>query len=150
MVSEAKAVRFESSRFGVIDIRDKNIIHMSKGLYGFSESNRFVIVEHQESSPFKWLQSIDCPELAFVIVDPSNFFPGYKVDLNQEDKLELHVEEEDYMVSYVTVVIPPDPRHMTANMLGPIVINSDKMLAKQVVLMDERYTTRQLLIEKGC
>ncbi|MDI6616630.1 MAG: flagellar assembly protein FliW, partial [Syntrophaceae bacterium] len=53
-----------------------------------------------------------------------------------------------------TVTIRSDPFRVTANLRAPIVINAGKMLAKQVVLMEDEYpvqyplTVNQTALEK--
>lgn len=140
-------MEIETSRFGKIKINDEKVIKMVQGLYGFSEISRFVILEHKDSTPFKWFQSLECSDLAFVIAEPATFFPSYRISLNPEDKDDLQLKAGDEFAIYVLVVIPNDPKQMTANMLGPIVINSDKMLAKQVILVESVYTTRESLFQ---
>ncbi len=136
----------KSSRFGDIEISKDDVIVIEKGLFGFSGKHKFVILESEETVPFKWLQSVECSDLAFVIVEPHRFCPEYKIKLNSEDREELRLYDDEKMRVYVLVVIPSEPRKMTANMLGPIVFNSEYNCAKQVVFNDEHYTARHYLL----
>ena len=139
-------MKIKTSRFGIIKSDESQIIKISKGLYGFIEADKFVIIESEESEPFKWLQSVDFPNLAFVIVEPEKFFPDYKMEIPFDALEELNLKSEEDAKVYVVVVIPPDPKKMTANMLGPIVINSPNMLGKQVVISNEHYSVRHSII----
>ncbi len=49
---------------------------------------------------------------------------------------------------YSIVVVPEDIRKMTANLLGPIIINHKEKLGKQVILDDSRYTTKHFLFNQ--
>ena len=136
-----------TTRFGEIDIKEDEIITMVEPIIGFPYSKRYVIVNHRKGSPFKWLQSVDDGSLAFVIVDPRLFKPDYVVPLEKEDAEKLEIEREEDAEVYVFVVIPEDPKDMSANLKGPLVINKRKRLAKQVVLIDDTYPVRYKLLK---
>jgi len=42
--------------------------------------------------------------------------------------------------------VPKDPTEMTANLLGPLVLNAERHMGRQVVQHDSQYGTRQRLI----
>lgn len=127
-----------------MEISDEEIIHFPSGLAGFPEARRFVLLEHRERSPFLWLQSVDQGHLAFVLTDPLLFEADYKVDLGPEDLEELGLREEGNGFRTLVVVNlslgtrPP----MTANLLGPIVINPHKKRGRQVILYRSGYSHR--------
>jgi flagellar assembly factor FliW len=140
-------MKIRTSRFGEIDVEDQSVVDMPGGMLGFSEFTRFVLIQHNQDSPFLWYQSVDEPGLAFVIVDPFGFFPDYEVMLSQEDLEVLDSEDLGKLAVFSVVVIPENPEDMTANLQGPIVINVDTKIARQVVLNDERYSPRQPILE---
>ena len=71
-----------TSRFGEQEIEGSKIIEIADGLVGFSEE-RYILL-HPDNGPFCWLQAVNNPGLAFVVVDPTNFVPDYKVKLTQD------------------------------------------------------------------
>jgi len=139
-------LEIETTRFGKLKIEEGKIIFFTSGILGFPEAKRYVLLPHRENSPFFWLQAVDVPELAFVVVDPKLFFPDYDPKLPPEAKKELHLREGDELCFLTIVTIPKEkPEEMTVNLLGPIAVNVSRRLAKQVVLDARRYPLREPL-----
>lgn len=131
-----------STRFGSFDIQDENVLTFPTGLLGFPDSQRFVILDHDTDAPFKWLQSLDEPGLAFVIIDPTLFHAAYNVDISSEALAEVKGTEQDELILSVLLTIPSDdPTGITGNLRGPLLMNARTKLCKQLVLSDE-YPTR--------
>ena len=136
-------MEIETTRFGKIKIDESKIIFFPTGILGFPQAKRYILIPHRENSPFFWLQAVDVPELAFVVVDPKLFFPDYDPKIPPEAKEEIYLQEGDELGLLVIVTFPKDnPREPTANLLGPIVVNVDRRLAKQVVLDAKTYPLR--------
>lgn len=135
-------MKFNTVRFGEIEVAEDKIITMTEGLLGFANITRYVILDHAPGSPFHWLQAVDDPEVAFIIIDPLCFKPDYKVAVAAGELSDLKLERMEDAVVCAIVTVPDDPNEMTANLQGPLVINADKRLAKQVVLYDGPYTTK--------
>jgi len=144
---QSDILHVETSRFGKIQITTGQIVTLPKGLVGFPQQKRFVLLSHREDSPFLWLQSIDDPTLAFVVVLTAAVVPEYQIELHEEDKQELQLQDEGQCAVYGLVTIPrQDPTAMTINLLGPIVINTNKLLGKQLVLHNCCYSHRHPLL----
>lgn len=140
-------MRINTSRFGEIEIKEDSIVTMPDGMLGFSEIKQYVLVKHDEKSPFIWYQAVGEPGLAFVITDPFAFFPDYEVGLTEGDLEALDCVDTKDLVVFVVVVIPENAEQMTANLRGPIVINTSNRIGRQVVLTDDRYSPNQSLIQ---
>jgi flagellar assembly factor FliW len=132
-----------TSRFGELEIEEDKVIEMPDGIVGFKE-DRFLLL-HPDKGPFCWFQAVANPDLAFVVVDPTQFVPDYQVKLTQDeyDKLKLVAGDEIILLSVVTMA--RDPRQVTMNLQGPIVINPSGMIAKQIVLETVQAATRHPL-----
>ena len=65
-------MKLETTRFGTLDIEEKQILEFPDGLYGFEKETRFTLLPFNPNveSPMEWMQSILSPHLAFVITDP--------------------------------------------------------------------------------
>jgi len=136
-------------RFGELAVQPQHIIMLPKGLLGFESGRRYVIIETPDSEPFKWFQSLDDSALAFVIVNPLVFFTDYRIDVDRRELEELSISDPAAVDTYVIVSVPDgDLSRMSANLQGPIVINTANNLAKQVVLANGPYTTRHLILEQ--
>ncbi|WP_418791021.1 flagellar assembly protein FliW [Phosphitispora sp. TUW77] len=138
----------KTRRFGDLSIEEQDIITMGGGLLGFEDYTKYVLLDHDDKSPYKWLQSLENPELAFVVMEPFVFFPDYQFELSQNDIKELEVAKTEDVAVLVILVIPENPREMTANIKAPLVINMHKMKGKQVVLNNEAYPVKLYLFQK--
>jgi len=140
-------MKIKTTRFGELEVAEDLIIHMTKPVLGFEQVRKYVIVETEDFEPFKWLQSIEEPDLAFVIVNPLLFFPDYTIEVNPKEIEELKVESPSHIITYSVVTIPPDWTRMTANLQGPILINTRSNLGKQLVLVNSKHGIRHRLFE---
>jgi len=82
-------LHIETTRFGSMQIDEWMIIHFPNGLLGFPDIKNYVIFDHDQDVPFKWLQATDEPELAFVIMEPFLFQPDYQAEIQEQDLQEL-------------------------------------------------------------
>ncbi len=137
----------ETTRFGNIECTEEDVFELPTGLLGFPNKRNFVIVEHKEGSPFRWMQSADDPNLAFLVISPDKFRSDYSPELPDAPITELELTEETPTVVYAIVSIPPGkPDEMTANLAGPIVINAETRTGMQVVIEDEKWQIRHPIL----
>ncbi len=131
-----------STRFGVCEVRNESVLTFPSGILGFPDCHRYVILDHDTDAPFKWLQSLDEPGLAFVILDPASFHPGYTVQVPNEALIEVQGRDDDELIVSALLTIPSnDPTGITANLRGPLLMNPRTNLCKQLILSDS-YPTR--------
>ncbi|WIV12048.1 flagellar assembly protein FliW [Proteiniborus sp. MB09-C3] len=136
--------------FNEIEIDEKNIINFKDGIPGFDDLERFIIIANPDMDiPFKWLQSVEQPELAFIITNPFLFKEDYEFNIPEHILEKLNIKDEKDVLVYSVVVIPEDITKMTANLAGPIIINTREKLGKQIVLDDNRYTTKHYILENA-
>ncbi|HRQ73096.1 MAG TPA: flagellar assembly protein FliW [Phycisphaerales bacterium] len=134
-----------TTRFGVIEIAEDRVITFPRGLLGFPGQTRYCLLEPGEDACFFWLQSLDDPELAFVVTDPSLFVPDYSVPIRPEQMAELGLSRlED---SQVFVIVNKVDQTLTGNLQGPLVINTLTRAGEQLVLAEKRWTTRHALMK---
>lgn len=146
LLKDASLMHLQTTRFGAIEVDTDTIVHFPLGLLGFERFARFILIESDDAEPMRWLQCVDEGGLAFLIVEPGLFFADYSPRLTAEDREFLQLAEGDAPIFACLVVIPENPLEMTVNLMGPLVLNADKRLGKQVVLHDSAYSTRQRLI----
>jgi flagellar assembly factor FliW len=139
----------ETTRFGSIEVDDGSILRMKRGLLGFEEMKRFCLIQHKPDTPFKWLQSVDLADLAFVVVDPSQFFADYEIEINDVEASELEIDDPEHAVVLTTVTIRRDEQMVTTNLAGPIVINAKTLVGMQIILEDDRYGTQYVISDSS-
>ena len=144
-------LKIETSRFGSIDLLEEKIIHVPSGLFGFPGSKRYTLLEHKKGSPFLWLQSVDNGSVAFVLIDPLLVKPDYEIQISPQDMKELQLTDApDGIQTLVIVNVTPGEKvELTANLLGPIVINVKKKLGKQIILPENQYSLRHPIPTDG-
>ena len=145
----AERVTIQTTRFGQVSIHTGRIIQFPEGILGFPEEKRFVILEHKPGSPFWWLQSVDSPDLAFVMMSPFLVKEDYLEALPPSERKLIESGNADDYVLFVFVTIPKGQvEKMTANLLGPILIDAKKKIGRQLVLANSTYTTRYPILKE--
>jgi flagellar assembly factor FliW len=144
-------MKINTTRFGTVTINKKKIIDMPFGMLGFPDKKQFVMLRHKENSPFFWYQSVDEPSLAFVIISPFHFMPSYTVDAEKVlEEMSWDKGKKNSLELYVVVNIPKgSPDKMTANLIGPILINNKTLQAVQVVIGDSDYSHKFPIIREN-
>lgn len=136
-------VKFSSTRFGELSVAEDKIIAFPNGVLGIPDAKKFIILDYEGEVPFKWLQSVDDPALAFLVAIPTLIKPDYLVCLNKAEIADIgECKDEDIVIFTILTVPEGNPKGVTANLRGPIVINSATMRGKQIILQDERYAVR--------
>lgn len=141
-------MQIHTTRFGTIDIADDKVLIVEGGLIGFPDLERFVLLEHRPGSPLHWLQSIDDPGMAFVVANPLSFFPDYTVDVNESDLEQLAIQDVDSVALLAILTIRSGGRDVTANLVGPLLINADNLRGRQLVLDRPDLSTRHIVISQ--
>jgi flagellar assembly factor FliW len=133
-------IMVQTSRFGEIAVDPERIISMLSPFLGFPESKRFMLKSHGLNSPFMWLQSLDNPQLAFVVIRAALLDLRSKLEIPRSILQNLKITSDNDKDILLILTIPKNnPQEMTANLLGPIVLNTRKRLAAQVVLDPQKY-----------
>jgi flagellar assembly factor FliW len=136
----------KTAHFGVIDINEADFIYFPEGIPGFEESKRYALIGHDTNdSVFFWLQSVDMPELCFVVTDPFMVYDGYGIDVDDEDVELLKITDAKKVLTLTIVVIPENIDEIRVNLKAPIIINTEKKLGKQIIQQNENLPIRYYL-----
>lgn len=128
----------------VLQSLQQEMIHFPHGLIGLEDYKKFVLKELSGHEHFFLLQSVDDKDFGLVITNPFWFIPEYEFDLNDTyleqlgDKTKLEV--------FVTMTLGSTAEKITANLMGPIVVNRNAGIGFQVLVSDKNYTTRYKLM----
>lgn len=142
-------MKISTTRFGDISIDESRIIRMKEGMLGFEHLKRYVLLTQDKETPFLWFQSVDDGSIAFVVIHSFVVKPDYEPVIPDAEVRLLGIEssggEEVVVLSVVT--IRSDPFTVMANLRAPIVVNAEKMVAKQVILVEGDYPVQYSLTE---
>ena len=142
-------MQINTSRFGLIKYSPQDLLHFPDGLLGFQELTDYLLIPLEANPAFFWLQSVQEEQIAFLITDPFLFFSDYQVELSESLKQELAITKREQVALYTIVTIPASGvKDMTANLVGPLVINMENRQGAQYVLGGNQYHTKHRLFNK--
>jgi flagellar assembly factor FliW len=142
-------LRLDTKYFGEIDYDVSKVITFPSGLPGFPDARRFILMS--ESDPpdlFYWLQCVDDGDVVFTLMDVYRVMADYDPVVEPDELAELGDLSESPLEIYNIVVVPEDPKEMRVNLKAPVVINSITGLAKQVILENDNYPLRYMIIKE--
>lgn len=128
---------------------EQDVITFPSGIPGFEKHNRFVLVQIPDYAPFEWLVCVSGPQLRFALINPLLFKPDYDPVMTKIHVEDLELEKPEDVLMFAVVTIKDNPLESTANLTGPIIINKNKRLGKQVIVDDDRYTTQEPILRKS-
>ena len=138
-------MQVETTRFGPVEIDDGRILQFPAGLLGFSSYRRYALLQPDDQGVFFWLQSVEAPDLAFVVTDPALWIADYQAQIRREQMEELGLG--GLVEAQVLVIVNKRDGALTANLQGPVVVNAVNCRAMQLVLAEKRWTTRHVLMQ---
>jgi len=141
----------ENTRFGTIEIKEDKIITMKRDMPGFPGRKRFVLLNREESRPFLWYQCVDDPALAFILLNPYLSMPDYSFDLNSIlSEMSWQTDGVDNVTIFVIVNASSGvPGKMTVNLMAPMIINTNRLEAIQVIMQDSVYSHKHPLFRES-
>jgi flagellar assembly factor FliW len=119
-----------------------DIITFPRGILGFEECRTFRLERNAEWEPLAKLQSVEQPRLSFVVAPPRLFLTDFCVRIDPLEVAELEIQDVHDAEMWAIVTVPDDPRRMSANLQGPIIVNRANGKGKQVVLTRSHYSTQ--------
>lgn len=134
-------MKVQTKARGIIEVDDSHILNMPEGLFGFEDYNQYALIE-SEYEPFIWLQSTQDENLAFLIVDPFLICSTYETDIDDESLKKIGITKPEDIIVMTIVTIPSDGSNITANFQGPLVINKSTQKCMQVIVNDNRWSTK--------
>jgi len=134
-----------TTRFSTIEIDDDRILQFEHGLLGFSSYRRYALLQPDDRGVFFWLQSLEAPDLAFVVTDPALWVPDYAAQIRPEQAAEVGLAEPGE--AQVLVIVNRRDETLTANLQGPLVVNPRTCRGLQVVMLDRRWAVRHELMK---
>lgn len=126
------------TRFGEVEYDENNLLQFPAGLIGFPNLHGFIVMPNRKEGPLFWIQSVDDPDIAFILTDPTNFFLDYAVIPESSERNILRIEEGDDCFVLSVVTVPPDQK-ITVNLSAPILYAPKTNRAIQIILENTSY-----------
>jgi len=139
-------MRIKTRNFGDMEVDKDRILTFNRGIIGFEDFKKYAVIDHKnENFPFKWLQSLEEKDIAFVVADPFAFYPDYSPVIPNILINYLGLKENERPGFYVIAVVPKDPVKMTVNLKAPIVFNPFNRKAEQIIVENEDYKIKHYI-----
>ena len=139
----------QTKHFGEIEIDEKSILRFDSGLPGFELLKEFILIgSEDETSPFKWLQCVNEPQMAFAIANPFLIVKDYDFILSDEAAIRLEIKKNEDIAVYVIVVVPEDFEKISMNLKAPLIINIKNRKGEQIILDTDKYTVRHYILDE--
>ena len=133
-------MKLNTVRFGEIEIEEDRIFNFAMPIIGFDMLHKFIILDPNKETWFKWLQSVEDPTLAFPVISVSALDLDYTIDLPDNVVEVLNITNvESLLVMNITSIPQDNPKGTTINLLAPLIFNLDNQTAAQVVLSGSGY-----------
>ncbi len=130
---EEKMMEKIQSRFGEIEYDPDNTLLFPEGLVGFENLRKFIVMPNEKEGPLFWIQSVEDPQIAFILTDPTSFYYDYRVVPDGREREKLGIDESgDCLI--VSVVSVSSEREITLNLAAPILFAPETNRALQVIL----------------
>lgn len=138
-------MELHGTRFGTIGYAPDDLILLPDGLIGMPDRTNFLILDFEEETPFKWMQSVDDPGLGFVISEPTLFRQDYSLALETLDLRDLDVSGPEELAVFVICTYRGNWDQLTGNLMGPIIVHVAARRGRQVIVEDSPFTTHENL-----
>ena len=125
---------------------------LTKGLVGFPNENEFELIVNTEELPFMWIRSTKKHELGFVVLEPAQFLTDYEIEIADDGAEELGITSFDdaLVLNIITIRGEENLESATANLVGPIVMNRNSQVGKQVIVSNHmKYSTKHPILSSN-
>jgi flagellar assembly factor FliW len=122
----------------------KFLIHRGK-YYRIQNDNLTLIFDEEIGEQIVWLQSLEEPELCFLMFDPSVYEGFYKPEITED--IEKCLGAGEY-ACWVVLSVKEDFNESTVNLKSPVIINTATGVAAQTIL-EQDYSVRHPVLEGG-
>jgi flagellar assembly factor FliW len=129
--------------FGMIEYSQDAELHFPRGLPGFEDQQRFLLIEPEALAPIVFLQSLATSALSFFAVSVWLVDPEYQIGITADDLAALGLATQPHSggdVLCLAILSAQDNGPSTANLLAPVVINPRTRVGLQAVRADAAYS----------
>ena len=135
--------------FGELEFLESAIFRFPRGLPGFERERAFLFVNQPQTDPLMFMQSIQDPNLCFMLLPILVADPAYRLQLEIEDLLTLRLSPErqprigvDVLCAAILRASESEQESPTANLLAPVVVNLKEQIGVQAIQAESKYSHR--------
>ena len=109
---------YKTRDFGEREIPDSKVLIFKQPIFGFDNYTRFTLIFDEEiGEQIVWLQSLEEPELCFLMFDPSVYEGFYKPEITEDVEKCLGAGE---YACWVVLSVKEDFNESTVNLKSPV------------------------------
>jgi flagellar assembly factor FliW len=146
-VNKNSTTIIKNINLGSFKVDESQKISFDEGIFGFEHIKEYYLID-ANLAPFMLLQSLEDEAIGFIVCDPFLFFSDYEFDLSDEAKNLLELEKSTDLLVLVIVTLSDKIEEVSANLVGPIVINIKTHKAMQYIVNNPKYTTKHYIFSK--
>lgn len=138
-------MKLATTRFGALDVADDRVLTFPDGLPGFT-AKRWALIDEPSSPEVVWLQSVDEPAIALLLLDPAKLALSYApTPRPTEIRAILPTDGASEPIAVRVVVRPGErPGELYVNLFAPLLVNFARRLAMQIPLVGSGYGVRDV------
>jgi flagellar assembly factor FliW len=125
-VEEKRGIRYHVYRFGEIEIHDDNVFTFPKGIPGFEDLRKFIVISEEGMEPIKWFVSLENPAIGFPVTHPHYLDFNYPLTVDGND-------------TSLFVILNITKKAITANMRRPVRFDMSTQTGEQMHLSAQEY-----------
>jgi len=130
-MADNKIRKITTLHFGELEVEPQYVFIFDNGLLGFENLREFVLISHDETAPFKWLISLEEPNIGFPLLSP------WFVDLSYKPG---RFYDPDKHALFAIVTLNNSDNSMSVNLKAPISLDVDNQTGEQVILPTDKYS----------
>jgi len=133
-----------------ITASDQYLLQLPFGLIGLPKLTAFSLSPVENSWPFMSMRWLGEERMDFVVIDPCGLIPDYEIELGDEDAEALQIRSAaDAQVLNIVTVHSSRPHFVTVNLVGPVVVNRNTSIGKQIIILNwNKYSSQHPLIDQ--
>lgn len=145
---EGKVSDLSAEKCDRLSINKENIITFEEGILGFDDLKQYILLHIEECRPFEWLVSVDNPLVSFAILHPAPYFSDYNPMESMDELASLGFGDAKSVETFCIVTLGKSAADSTMNLKGPLLIDMEKKMGKQIVKTEDYYSLHHPLIRK--
>lgn len=133
---------------GTVEYNEEDVIIFKKGLPGFENLRKFIIVPFEDNNIFSILISMEDMEVGIPVISPFNIDESYEFKLSDEKIKELSVNSPEDIMVLNAVTLNSNIKNITVNMKAPIIVNIKGKIGEQIILDNDKYKIKEPLFKE--
>lgn len=120
-------MRHINHQFGEFEYEQKHVVDFPEGIIGFEDFKKFIVIDDEDSQPFRWLVSLEDKNFCLPLINPELINESYEIP-----KLKGNTSV------FVIATLREPLENSTINLRSPIIIDNDTQIGIQIILEDEK------------